>query len=162
MSKKITQNIIHQIETGKLKMRPKYLFIIGSIFSVVGLFSSLTLTLFLGNIIYFRYTHPGFGAERKVIYLLTSLPWYLPLLVLSSIIGGYLLLRRYDFSYSKYRYHIFFLIILSILAGNYLLNHYGLNQFLQSRGYFRNLYQNENSIIYPSSNHRFGKGGMLK
>lgn len=162
MQKKITQNIIQQIESGNLKMRPKYLFIIGSIFSIIGLFLSLTLALFLGNIIYFRYTHPGFGAERKVIYLLTSLPWYLPLLVIASIIVGYLLLKRYDFSYSKYRYHIFFLIIFGIVAGNYLLNHIGLNQFLQTKAYFRNLYQNENSIITPSPNHGYGKGSMLK
>ena len=49
------------------------------------------------HLLRFRLTHPGIGAARKLDFILNNLPWYVPVFALVGLLGGYLLLRRYDF-----------------------------------------------------------------
>lgn len=143
MSKNIKSNIIKKIENKELTMRPQWVFMLGSFLSVIGLAISTALALLSIQLLRFRLTHPGIGAARKIDYILTTLPWYIPVLAIVGMIGGYILLRRYDFSYRKNLGLISLLVLVSIIGSSFLLSRLGLDDFMTKRGYFRQIYGQE-------------------
>lgn len=146
MSKNIKANIVKKIQNRELSIRPRWIFVLGSIFSALGLVISTALALLSIQLLRFRLTHPGIGAARKLDFVLASLPWYVPVLAVIGLFGGYLILKRYDFSYRKNLGVITILIILGLIASSYLLDYLGFNSFLNSRGYFHQIYgQEQNS-----------------
>lgn len=143
MSKNIKANIVKKIENKELSIRPRWVFLLGSTLSVIGLVISTALALLSIQLLRFRLTHPGIGAARKLNFVLTSLPWYVPVLAIIGLALGYLLLKRYDFSYRKNLGVIGLIIALSIVGSSYLLSRLGLDDFMTKRGYFRQIYGQE-------------------
>lgn len=162
MSKNIKTNIIRKIESQEIKMKPAWMFYLGTTISIVGLFFTTILTLLSIQLLKFRLTHPGLSAEKKISLVIATLPWYIPVLAVSGLIGGYYLLKRYDFSYSRNRAVVFGLIVLALFLGSLALNRLGIDEFLGRRGYFKQIY----SQMGPSSpSQRPGRGagyGKLK
>lgn len=140
MPKKLTSSIIQRIKKDHLKIKPKWMFMLGTILSLLGLFASGVLTLFAIQLIKFRLTHPGFGATRKIAYLLSTLPLYVPILALASLLLGYYILKRFDFSYRQNRASIFVIILLSLIAGSHILSQLKIDEFLTSKRIFRQMY----------------------
>lgn len=122
-------------------MRPRLYFLAGSVLSLFGLLGSSIVLVFALYLTRFALTHPGPGAERKLTLLLTSLPWYIPALALTSLLAGLLLLRRYDFSYKKNFGYILAILLAGLWLGSSALQHSRIEEFLTTRGYFRQLYQ---------------------
>ncbi len=143
MSKNIKTNIINMIKKEEVVMRPAWVFYLGSLLSVIGLLISSALALLSIHLLRFRLTHPGIGAARKLDFIITSLPWYIPVLALVGLVGGYLLLKRYDFSYRKNLSLITIVIILGLIASSYLLDYLGFSSYMNKRGYFRQIYGQE-------------------
>lgn len=143
MSKNIKANIIQKIKSDKVIMRPTWVFYLASALSALGLFLASGLTLLSIHLLRFRLTHPGIGAARKLDFIFSALPWYIPVLAVVGIVGGYLLLKRYDFSYRKNLGVIAVIIVLGLFATSYLLDYLGFNSFLNQRGYFRQIYGQE-------------------
>lgn len=146
MSKKIETKVIEQIMDGKVKMKPRWMFIVGSVATAIGVLLSTSLALLSIQLIRFRLTHPGIGATTKINLVLSSLPWYIPLLAIGSLVGGYYFLKKYDFSYRKNSSYILLLIIMSLFFSTYILDRIGLNNFMMKRGYFKRIYNIENKI----------------
>lgn len=138
----LKEKIFSQIKKGEVTMRPRAYFVVGSLLSALGLLITSSVLVFSLYLARFALTHPGPGAKIKLSLLLSSLPWYIPVSALGSIILGYYLLRRYDFSYRKN----FLVILLIILAGLYLgsvaLERSRIEEFLTTRGYLRRFEQN--------------------
>lgn len=143
MQKNIKSNVIKKIENKEVSIRPQWIFLLGSVISAIGLVLSTALTLLATQLLRFRLEHPGFGATRKLVFILASLPSYIPILAILGLVGGYLLLKRYDFSYRKNFGIIVILIVLGLIGSSYFLNHLGLDNFLSKRGYFRQIYGQE-------------------
>jgi hypothetical protein len=143
MSKNIKANILKKIESDEVVMRPDWVFYFGSALSMIGLFVSSAIALLSIHLLRFRLTHPGVGAARKLEFVISTLPWYIPVLAVVGLIGGYLLLKRYDFSYRKNLGLITIVIVLGLIASSYLLDYLGFNSFLNKRGYFRQIYMQE-------------------
>jgi hypothetical protein len=143
MSKNIKANIIKKIKSDEGIMRPAWVFYFGSALSMIGLFVSSAIALLSIHLLRFRLTHPGVGAARKLEFVISTLPWYIPVLAVVGLIGGYLLLKRYDFSYRKNLGLITIVIVLGLIASSYLLDYLGFNSFLNKRGYFRQIYMQE-------------------
>jgi hypothetical protein len=143
MSKNIKANILKKIESDEVVMRPAWVFYFGSALSMIGLFVSSAIALLSIHLLRFRLTHPGVGAARKLEFVISTLPWYIPVLAVVGLIGGYLLLKRYDFSYRKNLGLITIVIVLGLIASSYLLDYLGFNSFLNKRGYFRQIYMQE-------------------
>jgi len=149
MSKKLSVSIIQKIKNDQLKIKPRWMFVLGSTLSVIGLFISGLVTLFAIQLIKFRLTHPGFGASRKILYLLSSLPVYVPALALASLILGYLILRRYDFSYRENRKYVYLIILISLIASSIVLSKLGLDEFLSQKRLFRQMYFEQRHVSPP-------------
>jgi hypothetical protein len=155
MSKKLTAKVIGQIKQEKLTIRPRWHFIFGATLSAIGLVITSGLVMLSLHLLRFRLTHPGIGAGRKLDFILTNLPWYIPVLALTGLVGGYYLLKRYDFSYRKNFAFILLAIIAGLLLGTYSLRALRLDDFLTRRGYFRELYgQNQQ----PGERQQQGRG----
>jgi hypothetical protein len=165
MPKNIKQGILKKIQDNELKMRPKWVYLLGSALSALGLLIATGLSLLAIQLFRFRLTHPGIGAARKLDFVLTTLPWYIPLLAVVGLVGGYLLLRRYDFSYRKNLGIITLLIAVGLVLSSYLLDYLGFNSFLSRRGYFRQIYgqsQEINQLGGPGRGAGQEKGRMAR
>ena len=160
MSKNIKQAVIKQISTERVSMRPRWIFALGSAISGIGLLISTMLTLLSIQLIKFRILHPGDGASRKINYILSSLPWYLPVIAVLSLVGGYLILKRYDFSYRKNISFILAIIVSGLVLGSFLLHKLNVDRFMQRRGYFRQIYRGEQQLspsTLPGRQMRWGR-----
>ena len=148
MSKKLEEKIIKDIKSGSIKMRPKWIFVLGSIFTAIGVLLATSLGLLSIQLIRFRLNHPGSAGTVKIMTVIASLPWYIPVLTIFSLIGGYYFLKQYDFSYRKNASFIMILVLLGLVFGSYILDKAGADQILMKRGYFRRIY-NQDSISSP-------------
>lgn len=140
MSKNIKNKVINIIETKRMTIKPKWIFVIGSSLSAIGIVITSVLTLLSIQLIRFRLNHPSLNGARKINIILASLPWYIPVLAIGSLLVGYYILKRYDFSYKKNFGVIIGLIVVAMIFGSMLLNRLGLDNFLSRRGYFRQIY----------------------
>ncbi len=148
----IKKSVLSAVQSGGVTMRPRWHFILGTTLSAIGITISAALSLLAIHLLRFRLTHPGIGAARKLDFILNNLPWYIPVFALVGLLGGYLLLRRYDFSYRKNFGYILLAVLIGLILGSYTLSTLRLDDFLTRRGYFRQIYQDQGRTP-----HRFGR-----
>lgn len=102
----ITKQVMNQIKTGKVTMRPKAYFIAGSLLLGLGFVGVIiTGTLFTAlSTFHFRtfgsHNFLSFGSSGIAPFL-AAMPWIPLLITILSFYGGLKLLQRYDISYKK-------------------------------------------------------------
>lgn len=111
------------IESGHIKMRPRWQFLVRSILLIIGTFIVLLAILFLASFILFilrqsgLWFAPGFGLSGFGIFI-RSLPWILVVLAALFIIALELLVRKYSFGYGRpLIYTLFGIIFIAIIGG---------------------------------------------
>ncbi len=132
--------IVSQIKTGKINMKPRWYFIVGSlllVFSLVGLSMGI---IFLANLSVFLIRKSGPLAAWRVQSILSTFPWWIPVAAVVGIFIAIWLLKKYDISYKKNFSLIVVAFIVSVLFAGLLLDQIGLNEHL-SRGRMRKFYQ---------------------
>ncbi len=132
--------VISKIEKDGMTIKPRWVFLVGSCLSAIGIVITSMLTLLSIQLIRFRLSHPSMNGVRKINIILAALPWYVPVLAVGSLLIGYYLLKRYDFSYKKNFGVIIGIIIVGMIFGSMLINRLGIDNFLSRRGYFRQIY----------------------
>lgn len=138
----IENRIMDQIISGKIKMKPKWYFVIGTVLSFIGLIGSVIGAVFLTNITLFLLRKQGPGSGRLDI-ILESLPLWIPLLAVSFMILGIWLLKKYDFSYKKNFLVVTIFLLVAIFISAQIINLSGLNEVWSTRGPLRKFYQDE-------------------
>lgn len=147
--KNITENVMAQIQTGQVKMKPKIYFILGSILTFLGLISSVVISVFLISLVRFSLRTHGPMGQYRFYQMLSNFPWWT---IFFSIIGlsiGILLIKQYDFSYKKEPWLIILGFILAVLVSGWFIDIVGINNRLFQRGPMRgmmNSYFQENSF----------------
>lgn len=120
--KKIKDNILTRIRSGRVTMRPKWHFVLKALLAVVGGVLLLFATLYLISFVVFvtrqtgvwfgpGFGSPGFGA------LLRALPWALILLSLLFVAILEVLARRYAFAYRRPLLYSVTVIVVIVLVG---------------------------------------------
>lgn len=132
--KNITDNIMDQIHAEKIKMRPRAYFVAGSILTFVGLVSSVVVSVFLVGLIRFSLRSHGKMASYKLDQILSSFPWWAPILAIVGLVVGIWLLRKYDFSFKVNFKVVIIGFILAIVVGGWIVDSIGLNDILIRRG----------------------------
>lgn len=132
--KNIGDDVMNQIHGGKLKMRSKLYFIIGSILTFVGLVASTVLSTFLVGLIRFSVRSHGPMGGYRLDQILSSFPWWAPILAIVGLVVGVWLLHQYDFSYKINFKVIIAGFILAIIVGGWIVDSIGLNDVLIRRG----------------------------
>lgn len=155
----LKSKVVSAVEKGQVSMRPRLYFVAGSLLSFLGLLVTSVVLVFATYLTRFAITHPGPGAERKLALLLSSLPWYIPALAVASLVGGLYLLRRYDFSYKKNFGYILAIIVAGLWLGSLALERSAVEEFLTTRGYFRQLLQQNSPRPSAPNFPGTGRGG---
>ena len=130
-------------------MRPKAYFIAGSILTFVGLVSSVVVSVFLVGLIRFSLRTHGPMASYRFDQILSSFPWWAPVLAIVGLVVGIWLLRKYDFSF-KVNFKIVIIgFILAVIVGGWFIDSVGLNDVLIRRGPMQGMmrqYMQDNNI----------------
>lgn len=102
----LKEEILKQIESGKAAMKPRWHFVLKTIFYVVGVVLVCASLLFLTSLIFFAlringaWFAPGFGAGGWFVFF-RSLPWVLIVFSLLFIFLLEVLVKKYAFAYKK-------------------------------------------------------------
>ena len=145
MSKKskldFESKIIPQIKAEKIKMKPKWYFVLGSLLMFASLVGLSMGVVFLVNLGIFLIRRNGPLMSWRLQTIFSTFPWWIPIVALFGIISAIWLLKKYDFSYKKNFPLLIIVFVLSVLLAGFLLDRLGLNEYL-SRGRMRRFYQN--------------------
>ena len=125
---------MEQIHDKKIKMHSKIYFAIGSLLTFVGLISSAVVSVFLVGLIRFSLRSHGPMAGYRLDQILSSFPWWVPVLAIVGLIAGIWLLHKYDFSYKINFKFIIIGFVLAIIIGGWVVDTIGLNDTLIRRG----------------------------
>ena len=141
-----------KIDAGEIKMKPKWYFILGSIFTFIGLVSTVVVSTFSIGLIRFSLRSHGPMAEYKFDQMIADFPlWTLALAILGLILGIWLI-RRYDFSYKIKPWLVITGFILAIIIGGYIIDVTGINDVISRQGPMRGMMKNyiqNNNIKTP-------------
>lgn len=147
--KNIADNVMDQIHEDKIKMKPKAYFIAGSILTFVGLVSSVVISIFLVGLIRFSLRSHGLMASYRLDQILSSFPWWAPVIAIVGLIAGIWLLRKYDFSFKMNFKMVIIGFILAVIVGGWVIDSIGLNDVLIRRGPMQGImrqYMQDNNI----------------
>jgi hypothetical protein len=134
INKVIKDNVMNEIKSGKIKMKPKSYFIIGYSFLFLGLISSFITSVFAVSIISFILRPHGPMRDYRLGLMINSFPWYIPLVAIVGVIVGLFLLKKFDFSYKKNFWVLIIIFVFSILITGFFLDLTGLNIIWLKRG----------------------------
>jgi hypothetical protein len=157
MSKKqinIKENIMEKIKKNEISMKPKSFFVLGSIFTFIGLIASIVISIFLISLFSFILKEHGPMGEYRLSLMLDNFPWWIAILAITGLASGIWLLFKYDFSYkTNYLYMIVGFIVAMIIAG-WTIDKSGIDNFWLNqgpmRGIMRQYMQNNNTQIIPN------------
>ncbi len=131
--KDITNSVMGQIHQGKIKMRPRLYFVIGSVLTFTGLVLSILTTIFFISLIRFSFLARGPMVEYKAEELLAHFSWFGPIFAILGLVIGIWLLYRYDFSY-KINFRMMIVgIVLAVIVAGVVLDMTGLNDIIFNR-----------------------------
>jgi hypothetical protein len=126
--KNTINNVLDAIDSGRVKMTPKWHFIIKAAFLIIGIVLAVLVVLYIISFIIFSLRvngalfAPGFGFRGLPVFL-AALPWLLISIALVFIVLLEFLVRKYSFAYRKpLLYSAIGVIILAGLGGAILDN----------------------------------------
>jgi hypothetical protein len=134
----LRDNVLKVIESGRIKMRPKWQFVTQTILFIIGIILVVFTMLFLASFIVFMLRQtgvwfvPGFGLQGFGVFL-ASLPWVL--VVIAVIFIGLLeiLIRRYSFIYGQPLMRSAFGVIALAVIGGIIIGFTSFHQNLFDR-----------------------------
>lgn len=137
----ISKEVMSKIKKGQIKMKPKWMFIAGTIALVLGVVGVYILSSFLVSLVSFSLrTHGPMGLMRYQ-ELLASFPvWAVGLTVL-GLVSGIVLLRKFEFSYKANFWIIVLSFIVAIIISGWLADILGIDKVWSKQGQMRRLYQ---------------------
>lgn len=138
--------------SGEVKMKPKWYFVLGSAFWLLGVAGLFIGATFAMNLLLFIVRKRGPGIRRLEI-MFDSFPAWLPIVAILCIILGATLLKKYDFSYKKNFKLIIAGLIITVMASALALDASGLNEAWSKRGPFKDLYQGQYRFVPKHRNY---------
>ena len=146
---KIKNFVMSQVQTNQIKMKPKAYFIVGSVFTFIGLIASMMTSVFFVGLINFSLRSHGPMGQYRFENLLSNFPWWTTILAFISLLIGILIMRKYDFSHKIKPIHLIVGLILAVIIAGWLIDLTGINDSLSHRGPMQGMmrgYMRNNSI----------------
>jgi hypothetical protein len=146
----MSEAIMEKVKKGEIKMKSKWIFVLGSLVTMLSIVGLTIGAVFLTNLTIFLIRKRGLGYGRLYM-MLNSFPLCIPLLAVLGIILGIWLLKKYDFSYKKNFLLIIIGFIVSVIIAGFIIDSIGLNDIWSRRGPMRGFYKqiNTQEIILP-------------
>ncbi len=139
----IEKEVMSKIKKGEVKMKPKIYFILGSIFMAIGIIFAIIVSVMFLSINVFSLRLHGPFYHTQINHMLNVFPWWALIVSLIGIIGGYILLKKYDFSYKKNFTLIAIFLAICIILTAYLVDYFSLNNLFLKQPPFRGFYQTQ-------------------
>lgn len=136
--------VLKAIESGQVKMRPKWQFVLRTVVLVLGIVLVALTTLFLASFIVFALRQtgvlfvPGFGREGFGAFF-GSLPWVLLAVAVVFMILLEVLIRKYSFAYGRPLTYSAVGVVVIVLAGGVAIGYTSFHQNLFDRAERGNL-----------------------
>lgn len=134
-----------KIKSERIKMKPRWYFILGSIFLFFGTITATVSSIFILNLLFFLLRkHYGPMYHYRLQLILFAFPWWFLILAFLGIIIGVKLLKHYDFSYKKNFLLIVIGYILVIILSAFIVDYLNLNKLFYRPGWRRFYFQEKN------------------
>lgn len=143
MSKKITEIesvVMSQIAAGKVAMKPRWWFALGSIALIVGIVGTATMAIFASSFISFALRSHGPMKDYRLQEMMSGFPWWAVVFGLLGIITSIYLLKKYDFSYKRNFKAYILLFIAGVLLIGFVINMIGIDRVWMNQGVMRGMY----------------------
>ena len=140
--KNIAEEIMKKIDMGEIKMKPRGYFIMGSIFTFIGLVSTVVVSTFSIGLIRFSLRSHGPMGQYRFDQILASFPWWTLVLAILGLVLGVWLIRKYDFSYKIKPWLVIVGFILAIIMGGYIIDITGVNDVMSRQGPMKGMMKN--------------------
>ncbi len=154
----IAEDVMTQIMSNKIVMKPRWYYVLGTVLSLVGLICSSFVAIFLTNLTIFMLKQHGPNGSWRLQQILESFPFWVPILAVVGMVGGVWLLKKYDFSYQKNFKSIIGIFVATILLTAALLDYTGLSSFWMKKEPMRRFYQQQNNSDTNSPQRGGGQG----
>lgn len=139
--KTIQRKILTVIESGKVKMRPKWHFVLKAILIVLGMILLYLTLLYLISFMIFvvREDRPWMGPGPLMVAILDGLPWFL--IALALVFIGLLqhLVKKYQFGYGKPLFYLVLAIIGVVALGSLIVDASDFHRHLFERSHMHRL-----------------------
>jgi len=143
-------SVMAKVRSNEIVMKPRWYFVLGSLSLIIGLVGFSIATTFLINLIFFLLRQHGPMGEWRLQLMLSSFPVWVPLVAITGLIIGVLLLKKYDFSYKKNFWFVAVGFIISIVIAAIALDYFGFNDLWTKTPMRRFYQQSENQdSMYP-------------
>lgn len=126
--------VMQQIHEEHIQMRPRIYFVLGSLLLFVSLVLSLLSTVFLFSLTDFILRSHGPMGHYRWEQLLSSFPWWAPLLALVGVVVSIWLLKKYDFSYKRNFIFIVMGVIVAIFLASWMIDYFHFDNVWFQRG----------------------------
>ena len=126
-----------QIHQEKIKMKPKYYFILGSIMTGIGLISAVILTILSTSLLVFLIRAKGPGASFRLNLMLDNFPVWILVTAVVGLLMGFWLLKKYDFSYKFSYKKVIGIFLVVLIISMLLIDALGLTKLFMQRGPMR-------------------------
>lgn len=132
---------MEKIQNDEVKMKPRIYFVIGSIFTLLGLIISTLTSIFLIGLVRFSFRSHGKMSQYKIDELVSNFPWWTTIFAIFLLLIGIWLIRKYDFSYKINIWYIVFTFVLVIITAGWLIDASGINDHLYHNGPMKGMMQ---------------------
>ena len=143
-----------RIKSGDVQMKPRWYFVLGTLGMILGLASLAVVSVFLISLVSFSLRTHGPMGDIRYQQLLASFPWWAPVIALVGILGGVLLLKKFDLSYKKNFLIIIVIFVGSILIAGLAIDYLGIDSLWARGGMMRGFYHQYDG------GYRYGQGGI--
>lgn len=137
----LEKNIMAKVKSGKITMKPRWYFVLGSLLMSLGLAGVSIGIIFLTKLGFFLLRQHGPMGEWRLQLMLSSFPWWLPVLALIGLLIGIYLLKQYDFSYKKNFSLVVIGFFASLVLAAFIIDFFGLGDTWFRHGPMRKFYQ---------------------
>ncbi len=140
-----------RIDREKITMKPRWYYVVGSLAMAIGLFGSAIISVFLVSLISFSLRPHGPMGEVRYQQIISSFPWWAPIIAVAGLGLGIWLLHKYDFSYKKNFLFIIIAFIVVIILSGYFIDYFGIDTSWARSGPMMRFYQQgeRNSTVSP-------------
>ena len=137
----ISKEVMSKIKKGEVTMRPKWMFVAGTIALILGVVGAYVLSVFLVSLISFSLRSHGPMGIIRYQELLSSFPVWAVGLALVGLVFGSLLLKKFEFSYKNNFWFVVLMFIVAVLISGWLSDYLGIDKVWSKQGQMRRLYQ---------------------
>lgn len=129
-----------EIKRGNIRMKPRWVFVAGSLAMIAGISSLVIIAVLSLNLFIFSLRTHGPLSNLRYQQIISDFPWWAILISIIGITAGFRLLKKCDFSYKKNLGWILTVSLIIIILAPILINQTGINDAWGRKSHMRRIF----------------------